>query len=162
MLIVLVFSCNKESSYPYKFAGAWQIDKVDIEYYSNQGSTVDSSKTYSNPGVILLKNITDNDFENDKQIAQLIFNSDDVIPPGIAEFCIKAGLTDPKNIVVNYVAGPHGTERLTLWTPMESLHELIIYTVPKLSKKEMELTYYLLDSEGNLIRSEYWYCSIKE
>jgi hypothetical protein len=157
-LLLLFQSCNKEAKYPYQFAGTWKIDKIEITTYSDKGTTVQESSIMDQPGLMQLTNLTDSYFENSSQLAVFAFPGS--LPKSMSDFCGESGITNRNNFSAWYVAGPHGTERLSFWHPLKLGNSIVIYTVKKIKRNNMELVFTSTDSDGFLIHREVWYCTI--
>ncbi|MBS3914564.1 MAG: hypothetical protein KG003_08695 [Bacteroidetes bacterium] len=160
LIAFLQISCYREAKYPYQFAGTWKIENVEIKHYSDSGRTIDTVINMVNPGLMQLTNLTESYFENSNQLAS--FNFPENIPGSMYNFCGESGITNRKNFSVWYVAGPHGTERLSFWYELNIGNSIVIYTVKKLTRNKLELGFTETDKNGFLNKSEHWKCSITE
>lgn len=155
---ILLLACNKEEKLAYRFAGTWVINSIELKYYSNNGQTTDSSRILSAPGTMTLMNTTDNDYLIESQFCR--FDFPDEAPSSIYNFSVRANLQLPR-FNCHYSAGPHTDDRLTIWSPVDILHELEMFTVVKITRKKMTLLYTRTDSDGFPAYQERWELEVK-
>lgn len=147
---LLLTGCHKDELLHHKLAGMWTIKSITATYYDD--GVEDSTAVTPDAGILKL---WDNHSDNDN-IAEYEFFKP--APLSMYDLANASSSLDPQKATCWWRGGPGSADRLTLWTDSPLADDFVLYTVTKVKRRSMTLTYVKVDSNGKMSLKEVWEC----